>query len=420
MYRTRSWMKTAVIIAAACVLLAVDLLAATETVLHSFKSKEGASPLLGLIFDSSGNLYGVAAQEGLSRCGSVFELTVNGTLYTENTLYFFKGGSDGCTPVAGLVFDKSGNLYGTTKLGGSHTVGTAYKLTKSGSMWSESVIHNFGGTNDGQYPTGSLIVDSTGNLYGTTEGGGSRGDGEENVGGTAFKLAPNSAGGWTETIMHSFGGSGDGISPRANLLADSSGNFFGTTYLGGANSAGTVFTLAPKSGGGFTETIIHNFNPVFSSFPIDGSNPAAGLVLDSKGNLYGTTAVGGDGSLGTYAGGGGIVFKLSRSGGAWNETILYPFFHTFYGTSIVYSGLILDKSGNLYGTTLEGRFRGAVFRLTPTSSGYWNETDLYDFDGTHGSNPGVGSLVFDSSGNLYGATQNGGANKDGVVFKVTP
>ena len=115
-----------------------------------------------------------------------------------------------------------------------------------------------------------------------------------------------------------------------------------------------------------------------------------------------------------------MAFKLSPSVGTWNETILSPFFHTFYGTSIVYSGLILDKSGNLYGTTLEGGFKGAVFKLTPTSSGYWSETDLYDFDGTHGANPAIGSLVFDSSGNLYGATQNGGTNKDGVVFKVTP
>ena len=108
-----------------------------------------------------------------------------------------------------------------------------------------------------------MIVDSAGNLYGTTEGGGSHGNGEESVGGTAFKLVPNSSGGWTETIMHSFGASGDGISPRANLLEDSSGNFYGTTYLGGANSVGTVFKLAPKSGGGFTETIIHNFTAWF-------------------------------------------------------------------------------------------------------------------------------------------------------------
>ena len=420
MVRTISWMKTAAILAAACVLLAVDSQAATETVLHNFKSKEGASPILGLIFDSSGNLYGVAAQEGLSRCGSVFKLTVSGTSYTETTLYSFKGGNDGCIPVAGLVFDKSGNLYGTTKLGGSHSVGTAYKLAKSGSTWSKSVIHNFGGTNDGEYPTGSLIIDSAGDLYGTTEGGGSHGDGEENVGGTAFKLAPNSSGAWTETIMHSFGGSGDGISPRAKLVEDSSGNFYGTTYLGGADSAGTAFKLAPKSGGGYSETIIHSFNPAFVSYPVDGTNPAAGLVFDSKGNLYGTTTVGGDGSVGTYAGGGGVVFELSPSGGTWNETILYPFFHTFYGTSILFSGVILDQSGNLYGAALEGGFKGALYKLTPASSGYWTETDLYNFDGPHGANPAIGSLVFDSSGNLYGGAQNGGADKDGVVFKVTP
>jgi uncharacterized repeat protein (TIGR03803 family) len=413
-------MKQVAIVAAVCVLLAIHLSAATGTVLHNFKSKEGASPTLSVIFDSSGNIYGVAAQEGGSRCGSVYELTVSGTSYTEKTLYSFKGGNDGCIPVAGLVFDKSGNLYGTTKLGGSHAVGIAYKLTKSGTTWSESVIHTFGGTNDGQYPIGSLIIDSSGNLYGTTQGGGSHGNGEENVGGTAFKLAPNSSGGYTESVMHSFGGSGDGVSPRASLVEDSSGNFYGTTFLGGANSVGTVFKLAPKSGGGFTETIIHNFSTAFTSFPIDGFNPAAGLMFDSKGNLYGTTTVGGDQSLGNPGTGGGVVFELSPSGSTWNETILYPFYHAFYQTSIVYAGVVMDKSGNLYGATVEGGFKGNMFQLTPSSSGYWTEKDIFSFDGPTGSNPAVGSLVFDSSGNLYGAAQNGGTSKEGVVFKVTP
>jgi uncharacterized repeat protein (TIGR03803 family) len=413
MYRTKSWMKFVGAIAAACVLLSLDLLAATETVLHNFKSKEGASALLGVIFDSSGNIYGVTGQGGPSTCGTVFELIVSATSYTEKTLYAFKGGSDGCTPVATLIFDKSRNLYGTTKLGGAHAMGTAYKLTKSGSTWTESVIHSFGGTNDGQYPTRNLIIDSSGNLYGTTEGGGSHGNGEENVGGTAFRLAPKSGGGWTESVMHSFGGSGDGISPRSNLVEDSSGNFYGTTYIGGSHSAGIAFKLAPKSGGGYTETIIHSFDPVFDFGSTDGANPAAGLIFDRQGNLYGTTAYGGDG-------GGGVAFELSPSGGSWTETVLYPFYHTFYQTSFVYSGVIFDTSGNLYGAALEGGFKGAVFELTPATSGYWTETDLYDFDGAHGSNPAIGSLVFDSSGNLYGGTQNGGTNKDGVVFKITP
>lgn len=419
MHRTNSSIKLALAIAAVCAFFATTLAAQTETVLHNMKNKEGVSPLLGVIFDSSGNIYGVAGEGGASNNGSVFELSPSGTSWTEKTLYSFKGGSDGGTPVGTLIFDSTGHLYGTTKLGGSHGVGVVYKLTKSGTTWSESVVHNFGGSGDGQFPIGNVIIDSSGNLYGTTEGGGSHGNGTEITGGIAYKLAPKSSGGWTETIMHSFGGSADGISPRANLVKDSSGNFYGTTLLGGSHSAGTVFKLAPKSGGGWTETVLHSFNPVFNFGSTDGANPSAGLILDSSGNLYGTTVGGGDG-------GGGVAFKLTHSGSTWTATTLFPFSHSFYQASFPYSGLIFDASGNLYGTTLTGSgfccggFSGSVFELTPTSSGYWNVSFLGIFDSTHGSGPAIGSLVFDSSGNLFGATQNGGAKKVGVVFKVTP
>lgn len=416
MHRTYSSMKVAVAVAAVCVSLAVAVTAQTETVLHNMKTKEGVSPLLGVIFDSSGNIFGVAGEGGSSNNGSVFELTPSGSSWTEKTLYSFKGGTDGGTPVGTLVEDSSGNLYGTTKLGGSHGVGVAYKLTKSGTTWKESVIHNFGGSGDGQYPIGNMIFDSSGNLYGTTEGGGSHGNGTEIAGGIAYKLAPKSGGGWTETIMHSFGGSGDGISPRANLVEDSSGNFYGTTFLGGSQGDGTVFKLAPKSGGGWTETVIHSFNPVLIFGSTDGANPAAGLILDSSGNLYGTTVAGGDGS-------GGVAFKLTKSGSTWTATTLFPFTRSFYQAKFPYSGVVFDKSGNLWGATVAGGnpsgLNGTVFELTPTSSGYWNAI-FTAFNSTNGSGPAIGSLAFDSSGNLYGAAQNGGANLVGVVFKVTP
>jgi uncharacterized repeat protein (TIGR03803 family) len=417
MHYTKFWINTMALVAATCVFLASDLAAQTETVLHNFKSKEGASPMLSLIFDSSGNLYGVAGEEGSSNCGSVFELSPSGGSWTEKTLYAFKGGNDGCTPVATLIFDKSGNLYGTTKLGGSHGVGTAYKLSKSGSAWSESVLHTFGGTNDGQYPTGNLIFDSSGNLYGTTEGGGTHGNGQENVGGTAFKLAPKSEGSWTETVMHSFGSGHDGVSPRANLVEDSSRNFYGTTFFGGTHGAGIVFELAP-SGSSWTETILHDFNPGGGSSASDGGNPAAGLIFDSSGNLYGTTVGGG------FNFGGGVVFELSRSGSKWTETTLYSFFHSFFSAQYPYSGLVFDNSGNLYGSLLFGcgfcfSYFGEIFELT-SASGYSNWVDLYDFDSTHGAGPANGALVLDSSGNLYGATQNGGTNLDGVVFEISP
>src|SRR5581483_4670978 len=145
MHRTYSSMKVAVAVAAVCASLAVAVTAQTETVLHNMKTKEGVSPLLGVIFDSSGNIFGVAGEGGASNNGSVFELSPSGSSWTEKTLYSFKGGTDGGTPVGTLIEDSSGNLYGTTKLGGSHGVGVAYKLTKSGTTWKESVIHNFGG-----------------------------------------------------------------------------------------------------------------------------------------------------------------------------------------------------------------------------------------------------------------------------------
>lgn len=416
---TRSSIKIAAVLAAICLSLAISprVAAQTETVLHSFKSKEGASPLLGLIFDSCGNLYGVASEEGTSRSGSVFELSPNGSSWTEKTLHSFNGASNGATPLGTLVFHKSGNIYGTTKLGGSNGVGVVYKLTKSTSgTWSETVLHNFGGRTDGLFPTGNLVFDSAGNLYGTTEGGGSKGNGDDNAGGTVFKLAPKSGGGWTETVIHSFGGSGDGVSPRANLVLDSSGNLYGTTFLGGAHSAGTVFELSPKSGGSWTEKIIHSFNP--GNFT-DGQWPVAGLIFDHARNLYGTTTSGGVSS-------GGIVFELSpQSGGTWTETILYDFEYSFFQPSAPYSGLVFDTVGNLYGATFRGAgtstlFDGTVFELKPNGGGTWRAITLYAFGGSNGAVPALGSLIFDSSGNLYGATQAGGANKDGVVFKITP
>jgi uncharacterized repeat protein (TIGR03803 family) len=384
--------------------------AQTETVLHNMKTSEGVNPVQGLIFDSAGALYGVAADGGSSNNGSVFKLTKSGSSWTEKTLHSFAGGTGGSNPLGSVVMDSSGNLYGTAKTGGSHAVGVAYKLAKSGTSYTYSVIHNFGGTNDGQYPVGALIIDSSGNLYGTTEGGGSHGNGTESVGGTAFKLAKSGTT-WTETVLHNFGSGTDGKSPRASLVMDSSGILYGTTFLGGTSSLGTAFKLA-KSGSTWTETVLHNFTGP------DGAQPAAGMIFDSSGNLYGTTT-------GSGIGAGGNIFELSPSGSSWTETNLFTFIHTFYQPSFPYSNLVFDSAGNLYGTTLQGfnigsnSFAGTVFELS-LSGGSWNINYLYSFDSTHGAEPGGGALVLDSSGNLYGATQAGGTNKNGVVFEVTP
>jgi len=418
MNRAEKKAKASMVLGALSVLLLLthSVRAQTGTVLHSFKSKEGASPMLGLVFDSSGNLYGVAGGEGGSGAGSVFELSPSGSSWTEKTLHSFSGGSDGGTPRGTLILDSSGNLYGTAKLGGANGVGVAYELTKSAfGTWSEKVLHNFGAAKDGQYPVGNLIFDTSGNLYGTTEGGGAYGNGTENVGGTAYKLTPpaKSGGSWTETVIHSFGNGVDGVSPKANLVLDTVGNLYGTTILGGENGVGTVFEISPQSEGGWQENVLYNFAASF-----DGNKPVSGLIVDSSGNLYGTTTRGGFLGGGT---GGGMVFELSpSSGGIWTETILADFELSFGYPSLLYSNLTFDSAGNLYGTTLQGG-GGSVFELTPAGGGgEWNNFDIWDFSGSDGEKPAVGALIFDSSGNLYGATQDGGANKEGVVFKITP
>jgi uncharacterized repeat protein (TIGR03803 family) len=411
------------ITAATTVLLALGLFfttsraaAQTETVLHAFSGSDGVSPSLSLIFDPAGNLYGTASEGGSSNNGTVFELSPKGSSWTEKTLLSFNGGSGGSQPVGGLISDSSGNLYGTTKLGGANGGGLVFELSKSSSgSWTEKILHNFGSGKDGKFPTASLVFDASGNLYGTTEGGGAYGDGTESTGGIAFKLAPSSGSTWTEAVIHSFGHGTDGANPRCNLTLDSSGNVYGTTMHGGAPDWGAVFEISPQAHGGWKEQLLYSFDPedVF----IDGLTPVAGVIFDALGNIYGTTLYGGDR-------GGGIVFELSLNSGVWTENILTSFEQPFFQPSTLYSGLIFDSAGNLYGTTLRGAgtstlYDGTVYKLTPTVSGTWTNTTLFAFGANHGAVPGVGSLVLDSSGNVYGATQAGGANKDGVVFEIT-
>jgi uncharacterized repeat protein (TIGR03803 family) len=418
----RFWFRTATVVAAVALsLLLTDARAAaqTETVLHSFNGVDGISPVLGLIFDASGNLYGVASEGGADGDGAVFELTpAGGGAWTETTIFSFKGGTHGSIPVGGVIFDSAGDLYGTTKLGGSKNVGVAYKLKKShAGVWSETVLHNFGSVaGDGEYPTGSLVFDGSGNLYGTTQGGGAYTNGTERSGGTVFKLTASGTT-FTESVLHSFGNGTDGASPRCNLIFDSYEVLYGTTFGGGTYGNGTVFELA-LVGTAWTESVLYSFDP--GNF-VDGAAPAAGLILDASGNLYGTNT----GGYLVYANSGGTVFELSKSGAVWTEKVLTSFSHYFYSPAYPYSGLVFSSAGDLYGTNLQGNgsfggFNGGVFELTPAGGGTWNESTIYNFDGPHGSEPAIGSLIFDSSGNLYGATQAGGANQDGAVFKIVP
>ncbi len=255
----------------------------TETVLHNFGSgNDGQTPLGSLIFDSAGNLYGTTSAGGLYGFGMVFELSPDGT---ETVLYNFGSGTDGQNPNAGMVFDSSGNLYGTTVNGGLFGGGTAFELSpNSGGSWTETGLYSFGGTpSDGVNPYSALIFDSSGNLYGTTTNGGAYN------GGTVFELIPSGAGigCCRESPLYSFGNGGDGSNPHAGLVFDSSGNLYGTTVNGGTYGGGTAFELS-LSGGTWTESGLYSFGN-----GSDGKNPYAGLIVDKSGNLYGTTLNGG-------------------------------------------------------------------------------------------------------------------------------
>jgi uncharacterized repeat protein (TIGR02543 family) len=261
-----------------------------ETVLYNFSNGngDGQNPLGNLIFDSAGNLYGTTSAGGSYGNGTVFELSTNGT---ETVLYNFGNGADGQNPHAGLVFDSSGNLYGTTLNGGVFGGGTAFELSPNGSGgWTETFLYSFGTVgNDGLNPNSGLVFDNSGNLFGTTVNGGANG------GGTVFELLFNTLNPrcCREILVYSFGSGSDGRNPYAGLVSDSSGNLYGTTAIGGDNNLGTAFELS-SSGGGWTETFLYPFGN-----GADGQNPYAGLIFDNSGNLYGTTASGGLYSGGT-------------------------------------------------------------------------------------------------------------------------
>jgi uncharacterized repeat protein (TIGR03803 family) len=414
----------------------------TETVLYTFAGvNDGTNPFYGLITDASGSLYGTTYYGGNSPCslgcGAVFQLTPNGSSWTETVLYRFQGPlqGDGAYPNSGLVMDANGALYGNTYAGGKdgqHNFGDVFKLTppvKKGDPWTESVLYNFTQA-DGYGPYDSLIFDKAGNLYGTTRYFGLNG------GGMVFKLSPprKQGGAWTEKVLHSFGKTGDGSGPIAGLVFKN-GSLYGTTLQGGTGTGscgpcGTVFKLTPPQmkGGAWTETILHSFTGAQ-----DGGLPQAALTFDSAGALYGTTSLGG--SNGCYSGTCGVVFKLSppvKEGGAWKEKVLYKFpGGTAGGASI--ARLIFDSKGALYGMASQGGSPncqqgsgcGTVFKLTPpgTKGKAWKEKTLYAFTGTtDGALPGFGALLR-IKGALYGTTINGGPSTYpfyGVVYKIVP
>ena len=385
--------------------------ATSYKILRSFNGADGTGPWGGVTLDDKGDLFGASASGGdLNECdgygcGVVFELRpLPGGKWAEAVLYKFdSNGSDGYTSYGSVTIGSGNRLYGTTHAGGSHHIGTVFELARGASGWTEKVLYSFGTrSKDGYEPTAGVAMDKAGNLYGTAPYGGS----------TAFELSPGS-GGWKETMLHRFGiQKNDGAGPFAGVILDTSGNLYGTTYGGGAYNGGTVYEIE-RTATGWKEKVLHSFAVNYK----DGHTPGWGsLFMDSSGSLYGTTAGGGCC--------GGVVFKLTPdSNGRWKETILYQFQGGASGFE-PNAGVVMDKAGNLYGTTDYGGNAycdcGVIYKLAPGRKGKWTYTVLHTFGiGNDGGVP-EGNLVIDGKGNLYGGTVLGGTYGGGVVFELTP
>jgi uncharacterized repeat protein (TIGR03803 family) len=335
---------------------------------------------------------------------------------TYQVIHSFTGGADGGNPYAGLTLDRAGNLYGTTFTGGADGGGTVYKLTHKGSGWAFDPLYSFGsaGGNDGGAPAARVIFGPDGSLYGTTTSGGTKGVG------TVINLRPSpkvcktSLCPWTETVLYSFKGGTDGANPGyGDLVFDQAGNIFGTTMSGGSTNP-----LGPcgRAGCGTVFELSPsngswNEAVIYAFQGNTGASPFSGVILDQTGNLYGTTYGGGEGSCnnGTC----GTVYELTYSGSGWAESFLYSFTGGSNGDNPD-GGLIFDPSGNLYGTTSN---IATAFELTP-SGGTWIYSLLYTFGGFDDQCGPRASLVMDAAGNLYGTTTCTVPN--GTVFELTP
>ena len=367
-------------------LLACSLLSAqvqSFSVLYNFSnSPDGASPDKGtLVLDPAGNLYGTTYAGGIFSQGTIFKLDPSGN---ETVLYHFRGLKDGAGPIGGLVLDSTGNFYGTTSYKGSFNAGTLFKLT---APHTGELIHTFSGNSDGAQPYAALLRDRQGNLYGTTKGGGSSGNG------IIFRVDPSGH----EIVVHSFTGTPtDGAQPTATLIRDTAGNCYGTASSGGLFQYGTIFKLDNRG----VETTLHDFTGSG-----DGISPLGAMVRDAAGNLYGTTSAGGALNLGS-------IFKLDPSG---RELWIV----NFGGSNGSYpvGDLILDDADNIYGTTAYGGDfdSGTVFRVTTAG----DFRVLHSFNGSDGNQPYAG-LARDKENHLYGTTRFGGARGFGVIFTITP
>jgi len=329
-----------------------------EKVLYAFTGgADGDEPRSNVSFDKSGNMYGTTLYGGSGGLGNgvVFKLSPSNGAWIESVIHTFAGGtSDGYWP-AGLIMDADGNLYGNTAGGGTHNAGVVFKLAPSGNSWKETILYNFSRAPDGGGPSGDLVFDAAGNLYGTTAAGGTNANHNGLGDGTVFRLSPNPDASWSETVLHSFGAGDDGAMPLAGLVLDAAGNLYGTTPYGGGTPEGghgTAFQLS-FSNGSWTETVISNFTT-----PSGGNSPQSPLTIDNAGNLLGVA----NGGAGRY----GAVYQLSLANGTWTHIPLYSFPDTASGVHPT-GKLVLDNRGNIYGTTIRGGDRnfGVIYAIAP-------------------------------------------------------
>jgi len=388
---------------AAFILAAATIASAQFQVLHTFAAgRDGAYPNPSLAIDNAGNVYGTTQTFGPHGYGTVYELVSGSSGWTYKILYGFcaqPSCTDGAEPYfAGVVLDSAGNLYGTTQFGGAQgSLGTVFQLKRSGGVWAETVLHSFSGGNDGDSPIAGVILDKAGNVYGVTNSGLSFGHY-----GTVFQLT-NSAGGWTETVLRDFTlnghdgnypGLGDGLWMRG-------GKLLGTTSLNGDLGQGAIFQFTPTASGGWIESV-----------PYDSGHP---FSIDKAGKIYGVSS---SGSFGF-----GSVFEFVPTPSGWTTSPIYDFSGGTDGAGPF--RVISDGNGNLFGVTLGGGNPGCenqlgcgtVFELSQ-SSGQWTKIILYNFQGgADGGNP-LGPLAIDRNGNLYGVTETAGSKKVGVVFEI--
>ena len=377
--------------------------AQTYSVLYEFTGGADGSDPNDVTRDSAGNLYGTTVGGGTTVYGTVFKLDTSGK---KTILHNFLGGSDGNAPYGKLVRDSAGNLYGTTEFGGNTSVmcegspgcGTVFKISPTGK---ETILYKFTGGTDGGMPLAGLWRDSSGNLYGTTSGGGNIGCNYIAIGcGVVFKVTPTGK----ESVLYAFAGPNDGGYSGSPVIRDSAGNLYGMTSGYGTNTFGTIFKISPSG----KESVLHAFNGT------DGAQPWGALIRDSKGTLYGTTYNGG---ITSDCGGDGcgIVFKLSLTG---KLTVLHSFTGGSDGSRPI-AGLVEDSKGNLYGTAAVGGLGpnccGVLYEITQDDQ----ELELYTFTGLNDGGSPVSGLTMDSAGNLYGSALLGTYGY-GVIFKLTP